>query len=159
MVFETPPVFHWFFANVNTRSPLAGIIRVFGHVGCDLPETHTQPATYCALCSTKVEGSEKSRMRTTYQKNSMRFRVFRACTFLAKNPISYGFFWQCKWCNNKKQVFYTLVFANVNGPSEGAHTKREVTYSTIRPIFSPSCGSSTKGSVTVLVLKRWQNKT
>ena len=34
--FETLPVFYWFFANVNTRSPLTGIIRVFGHVGCDL---------------------------------------------------------------------------------------------------------------------------
>ena len=31
--FETPPVFHWFFTNVNARSPLASIIQVFGHVG------------------------------------------------------------------------------------------------------------------------------
>ena len=104
--FETPPDFHWFFANVNARSPLAGIIRVFGHVGRDLPETHTQPATYCALFSTTVEGSEKSRMRTTYQKTSMRFRFFRACAFLAKNPKSYGFFWQCKRCNKNPGFLY-----------------------------------------------------
>ena len=116
MVFETPPVFHCFFANVNARSPLTGIIQVFGHVGRDLLRNHQRPATYCALCSTTVEGSEKSRMRTTYQKTSMRFRFFRACAFLAKNPKSYGFFWQCKRCNKKKQVFYILVFANVNGP-------------------------------------------
>ena len=49
--FETPPVFHCFFANVNARSPLAGIIQVFGHVGRDLPTAdHPRPATYCALC-------------------------------------------------------------------------------------------------------------
>ena len=90
--FETPPVFHCFLANVNARSPLAGIILVFGHMGRDLPRNHTQPATYCALCSTTDKGSEKSRMRTTYPKNSMRFRFFRACAFLAKTPKSYGFF-------------------------------------------------------------------
>ena len=38
--FETPPVFHWFFANVNARSPLTGIIRVFGQVGRDLLRNH-----------------------------------------------------------------------------------------------------------------------
>ena len=103
--FETLLVFHWFFANVNARSPLAGIFRVFGHVGRDLPESHTQPATYCALCSTTVEGSEKSRMRTTYQKNCMRLRFFRACAFLAEHPNSYGFFWQCKRCNKKTRFF------------------------------------------------------
>ena len=89
--FETLPVFHCFFANVNACSPIAGIIQVFGHVERDLPETHTQPATYCALCSTTVEGSEKSRMRTTYQKNSMRFGFFRACAFLAKTRNVMGF--------------------------------------------------------------------
>ena len=44
--FETPPKFHWFFANVNARSNLADIIRVFGHVVRDLQRNH---ATYCAL--------------------------------------------------------------------------------------------------------------
>ena len=43
-----------------------------------------------------VKGREKSRMRTTYQNISMRFGVFRACAFHAKNPECYGFFWQCK---------------------------------------------------------------
>ena len=38
--FETPPVFHWFFANVNACSPLTGIIRVFSHVGRDLLRNH-----------------------------------------------------------------------------------------------------------------------
>ena len=110
--FETPPVFHCFFANVNARSPLTGIIQVFGHVGRDLLRNHPRPATYCALRT--VKGREKSRMRTTYQKNSMRFRFFRACPFLAKKTKSYGFsgsvngttknpgfldfgFCQCKW--------------------------------------------------------------
>ena len=83
--FGTPPVFHCFFANVNARSPLTGIILVFGHVGRDLLRNHPRPATYCALRT--VKGREKSRMRTTYLKTSMRFRVFfRACAFLAKKP-------------------------------------------------------------------------
>ena len=64
-----------------------------------------------------VKGREKSRMRTTYQNTSMRFRFFRACAFRAKNPECYGFFWQCKRYNKKTQVFWILVFANVNGPN------------------------------------------
>ena len=63
-----------------------------------------------------VKGREKSRMRITYQNTSMRFGCFRACTFRAKNPECYGFFWQCKRYNKKTQVFWILVFANVNGP-------------------------------------------
>ena len=38
-----------------------------------------------------VKGREKSRMRTTYQNTSMRFGVFRACAFRAKNPKCLGF--------------------------------------------------------------------
>ena len=85
--FETPPVFHWFFANVNTCSPLTVLFGflVFGHVGRDLLRNHPRPATYCALRT--VRGREKSRMRITYQKTSMRFGVFRACAFLAKKSV------------------------------------------------------------------------
>ena len=46
------------------------------------------PATYCALLTVK---GEKLRMRTTYQKPSMRFRFFCACAFLAKNRKVIGF--------------------------------------------------------------------
>ena len=49
-------------------------------------------------------------------KHKYEIQVFRACAFRAKNPECYGFFWQCKRYNNKKQVFWILVFANVNGP-------------------------------------------
>ena len=52
-----------------------------------------------------VKGREKSRMRTTYQNTSMRFRFFRACAFRAKNPECYGFFWQCKRYNKKPRFF------------------------------------------------------
>ena len=52
-----------------------------------------------------VKGREKSRMRTTYQNTTMRFRVFRACAFRAKNPECYGFFWQCKRYNKKPSFF------------------------------------------------------
>ena len=49
-----------------------------------------------------VKGREKSLMRTTYQNTSMRFGVFRACAFRAKNPECYGFFWHCiKICHSK----------------------------------------------------------
>ena len=41
---ETPPKFHCFFANVNARSNLAGIIRVFGHVVRDLQRNHPTAA-------------------------------------------------------------------------------------------------------------------
>ena len=107
--FETPPGFHWVFANVNARSPLAGIIRVLSHMGRDLPETHTQPAcTYCALCSTTVEGSEKSHMRTTYQKKT----VWDSIIFLPKTWKVIGFSGSVNGAT-KTQVFY---IANVNGP-------------------------------------------
>ena len=43
-LFETLPKFHWFFANVNARSNLAGIIRVFGHVVRDLQRNHPTAA-------------------------------------------------------------------------------------------------------------------
>ena len=103
--FLTLPVFHCFFANVNACSPLTGIIRVFGHVGRALLRNHPpRPATYCTLHT--VKGREKSRMRTTYQKNSMRFGFYGACAFLAKNnPKSYGFFWQCKRYSKKPRIF------------------------------------------------------
>ena len=52
-----------------------------------------------------VKGREKSRMRTTYQNTSMRFWIFRACAFRAKNPECYGFFWQCKRYNKKPRFF------------------------------------------------------
>ena len=52
-----------------------------------------------------VKRREKSRMRTTYQNTSMRFRFFRSCAFLAKKPKSYGFFWQCKRYNKKPRFF------------------------------------------------------
>ena len=95
--------FSLFFCQLNACSPLTGIIRVFGHVGRDLLRNHPRPATYCALCT--VKGRQKSRMRTTYQKTSMRFWFFRACAFLAQKPKSYGFFWQCKWYNKKPRFF------------------------------------------------------
>ena len=57
-------------------------------------------------------------MRTTYQNTSMRFGFFRAWDFRAQNPECYGFFWQCKRYNKKPQVFWILVFANVNGPTD-----------------------------------------
>ena len=109
--FETPPVFHCFFANVNARSPLTGIIWVFGHVGRDL-RNHPQPATYCAL--RMVKGREKSRMCTTCQKPVWDSGFFAHALFLPKKRKVMGFsgsvngrtknpgfldfgFCQCKW--------------------------------------------------------------
>ena len=104
---ETPPVFHWFFANVNACSPLTGIIRVFGHVGRGPSADHPQPATYCALCT--VKGTEKSRMRTTYQKNSMRFGVFRILVFANVNgPI--------------KIAFISAVYTGIKKPESFSHS-------------------------------------
>ena len=106
VIFETPPKFHWFFANVNARSNLAGIIRVFGHVARDLQRNHpTRGPRRNAHYTCTVKGREKSRMRTTYQNTSMRFGFFRACAIRAKNPERYGFFWQCKRYNKKPRFF------------------------------------------------------
>ena len=70
-----------------------------------------------------VKGREKSRMRTTYQNTSMRFWVFRACAFRAKNPECYGFsgsvngtdfgFCQCKWAYIH-QFFAVLKLTDVH---------------------------------------------
>ena len=65
-----------------------------------------------------VKGREKSRMRTTYQKTSMRFGFFRACAFLAKKPKSSMSFSGSVNGTTKTQVIWILVFANVNGPIE-----------------------------------------
>ena len=112
--FETPPKFHWFFANVNARSNLAGIIWFFLR---DLQRNHPTAARD-VMRTTRVRSKvEKSRMHTTYQNTSMRFGFFRACAFRAKNPECYGFFWQCKRYNKKPRFFWILVFANVNGPN------------------------------------------
>ena len=83
VVFWNSTGFSVFFANyVNARSPLTGIILVFGHVGRDLLRKHPRPAMYCALRT--VKGREKSRMRTTYQKTVWDSGFFRACAFLAQ---------------------------------------------------------------------------
>ena len=83
--FETPPVFHWFFANVNACSPLTGIIRVFGHVpGRDLLRNHPRPATY--YVRSKVERS-------------------RACAPLTKKTVwDSGFFAHALFLPKKRKV-------------------------------------------------------
>ena len=85
--FETPPKFHWFFANVNARSNLAGIIRVFGHVIRDLQRNHpTAARDRNAHYTCTVKGREKSLMRTTYQNTSMEIRVFSRMRFSCQKP-------------------------------------------------------------------------
>ena len=74
VVFWNSAGFHCFFANVNARSPLAGIIRVFGHVGRDLPRNHLRPRRTAHYVRSKVERS-------------------RACAPLTKKPVwDSGFF-------------------------------------------------------------------
>ena len=91
--FETPPFFHCFFANVNARSRLAGIIQVFGHMGRDHPTAdHPRPAMYCALRT--VKGREKSCMRTSYpppQKKCEILFFFAHALFLPKPRKFIGF--------------------------------------------------------------------
>ena len=84
VVFWNSTGFSLFFCQffVNARSPLAGIIRVFGHVGRDLPRNHTRPATYCAL--RMVKGREKSLMRTRLPKKQYEIRVFSRMRFFSQ---------------------------------------------------------------------------
>ena len=98
-LFETAPVFHCFFANVNACSPLTGIIQVFGHVGRDL-----------------LPPREKSRMRTTYKKTVWDSGFFAHALFLPKKQKVMFFFssvngtaknpgfCQCKWPKDKSQT-------------------------------------------------------
>ena len=90
--FKTPLKFHCFFANVNARSNLAGIILVFGHVVRDLQRNHPTAARgRNAHYTCTVKGREKSRMRTTYQNTSMRFGFFAHALFVPKTPNAIGF--------------------------------------------------------------------
>ena len=104
--FETPPKFHWFFANVNARSNLAGIIRVFGHVVRDLQRNHPTAARD-VMRTTRVRSKvERSRACAPLTKTQVwDSGFFRACAFRAKNPECYGFFWQCKRYNKKPRFF------------------------------------------------------
>ena len=63
--------FHWFFANVNARSNLAGIIRVFGHVVRDLQRNHPTAA--------------RDVMRTTRVRSKV--ERSRACAPLTKTQV------------------------------------------------------------------------
>ena len=86
--FFTPPVFHCFFGNVNACSPLTGIIRVFSHVGRDLPRNQPRPATYYTVhyVRSKVERS-------------------RACTPLTQKTVwDSGFFAHALFLPKKRKV-------------------------------------------------------
>ena len=113
--FETPPKFHWFFANVNARSNLAGIIRVFGHVVRDLqrnPPTAARDVMRTTRVRSKVERSRACAPLTKTQVWDSGF--FAHALFVPKTPNVMGFsgsvngttknpgfldfgFCQCKW--------------------------------------------------------------
>ena len=113
--FETPPKFHWFFANVNARSNLAGIIRVFGHVVRDLQRNHPTAARDVMRTTrvrSKVERSHACAPLTKTQVWDSGF--FAHALFVPKTPNVMGFsgsvngttknpgfldfgFCQCKW--------------------------------------------------------------
>ena len=100
--FETPPVFHWFFANVNACSPLTGIIRFFGHVGRDLLRNHPQLAAHYVR-SKVAHAHHLPKKQYMYD---IRGVFAHAGAFLAKKTKSYGFFWQCKRYNKKPSFFF-----------------------------------------------------
>ena len=105
-IFWNSAGFSGFFANVNACSNLAGHYSGFWSCGTwPSAESPDRGPRRNAHYTCSVKGREKSRMRTTYQNTSMRFRVFRACAFCAKKPECYGFFWQCKRYNKKPRFF------------------------------------------------------
>ena len=112
---EISPVF---LRNVNARSNLAGIIRVFWSRGTwPSAESPDRGPRRNAHYTCTVKGREKSRMRTTYQNISMRFGFFRACAFRAKNPRMLWVFSGSVNGTTKNPGFLPFcVFANVNGP-------------------------------------------
>ena len=112
VVFWNSAGFSLFFCQCKTLAPLSPVLfGFFGHVGT-WPSVESPAARdiKCNYVWSMVR--EKSRMRTTYQKTSMRFRFF-SCQKTEK----LWFFWQCKTVQQKTQVFWILFFANVNGPS------------------------------------------
>ena len=107
--------FTGFFANVNARSNLAGIIRVFGHVVRDLQRNHPTAARD-VMRTTRVRSKvERSRACAPLTKTQDRDSVFFAhALFVPKTPNVMGFsgsvngttknpgfldfgFCQCKW--------------------------------------------------------------
>ena len=115
VIFETPPKFHWCFANVNARSNLAGIIRVFGHVLRDLQWNHPTAARD-VMRTTRVRSKvERSRACAPLTKTQVWDSGFFAqALFVPKTPNVMGFsrsvngttknpgfldlgFCQCKW--------------------------------------------------------------
>ena len=82
--------------DVNARSPLASIIRVFGHVGRDLPRNHPRPATYCGNCALRI--------RSKVERSS-------ACALLIKKPVwDSGFLAVYKTVQQKTQFFLDFGF-------------------------------------------------
>ena len=120
--FETPPVFHWFFANVNACSPLTGIIRVFSHVGRDLPRNHPRPGTYYTAHYVRSK-VERSRACAPLTKNTVwDSGLFANALFLQKTRKVMGFSGSVNG-TTKTQVLGILVFANVNGPKDTSWTE------------------------------------
>ena len=104
-------IFHWFFANVNARSNLASIIRVFGHVVRDLQRNHPTAARDVMRTTrvwSKVERSRACAPLTKTQVWDSGF--FRACAFRAKTPECYGSFWQCINSTTKNPGFLEFGF-------------------------------------------------
>ena len=104
--FETPPKFHWFFANVNTRSNLAGIIRVFGHVVRDLQRNHPTAARDVMRTTrvrSKVERSRACAPLTKTQDSGF----FAHALFVPKTPNAMGFSGSVNG-TTKTQVFWIL---------------------------------------------------
>ena len=109
--FETPPFFHWFFANVNGSPVLFGFLVTwdvtFGGI------THGPRRTASYVRST-VDRSRVCAPLT--KKNSMRFVFFRAFAFLAQKTEKLWGFLAVYTVQQNPQFFFILVFANVNGP-------------------------------------------
>ena len=115
--FETPPKFHWFYANVNARSNLAGIIRVFGHVIRDFHRNHPTAARD-VMRTTRVRSKvERSRSCAPLTKTQVWDSGFFAhALFVPKTPNVMGFSGSVNG-TTKNPGFWILVFANVNGPT------------------------------------------
>ena len=101
-LFETPPVFQGFFANVYACSNLAGIIWVFGHVVCDLLRNHPTAA--------------RDVMRTTY---GQRYREVAHAHHLPKNQYEIrGFFAHALFVPKNPNVIVFSGSGSVNGTTK-----------------------------------------
>ena len=84
--FFTPPVFHWVFANVNARSPLAGIIRVLITWDVTIRRLIRSPRHTAHYAALRSRAARSCTCAPRNKKNQYEIRVFSRMRFSCQKP-------------------------------------------------------------------------